>query len=393
MLTPSDNSNGSDKDRLHVLEIMANAITGGMENYVRRLIRLLPDDQFQVTCLCPYESAVTAQLRSLGCEVHVTRMDDDPPWRSIQTTVEIIRAGHVDLIHANMPKAHVLAGLAGALTRTPAVATVHGMTITTHELGITRTTGTNLITVCQEAYMQALAMGVPEERVTLIHNGVDLRVFRPGVSPAAFQQTLDLPEGAPVVGFVGRLEWEKGPDQFVLMAEFVHREWPTAHFVMVGTGSMRDDLAARIKDMGAESYIHLAGFWPEPAEVYPVFDVVAQVSRIEGTPLTLLEAMASGRPVAAIAVGGVLEVVENGTTGLITGPGDWQGVGERVIDLLNHPEQRKQMGEAARKRAEKMFNLRETVRQTAELFERLARARAGSRSRWHSTWPSLTVAR
>jgi glycosyltransferase involved in cell wall biosynthesis len=320
-------------------------------------------------------------------------MDDDPPWRSIQAAVEIIRSGHVDLIHANLPKAHALGGLAGALTRTPVVATVHGMTITTHELGITRTAGTNLITVCQEAYMQALAMGVPEERVTLIHNGVDLRTFRPGINSAAFRQTLDVPDDAPLVGFVGRLELEKGPDQFLLMAGFVHREWPSAHFVLVGTGSLRDELCNRIDEMGLGEVVHMAGFWPEPAEVYPAFDLVAQTSRIEGTPLTLLEAMACSRPVAAIAVGGVLEVVENGTTGLIAGPGDWQGVGERVIDLLNHDEQRRQMGEAARKRAEKMFNLRTTVRQTAELFERLARPGSRSRARWRSTWPSLTVAR
>lgn len=393
MLTPSDSGSGSERERIHVLEIMANAITGGMENYVRNLVRLLPDEQFRVTCLCPYESPVTAALRTLGCDVHVTRMDDDPPWRSIQTTVELIRGARVDLIHAHLPKAHVLAGLAGALTRTPAVATVHGMSVTTHELGITRTTGTNLIAVCQEAYMQALAMGVPDERVTLIHNGVDVRAFRPGTNPAGFRQTLDVPDDAPLVGFVGRLEWEKGPDQFLMMADFVHQELPKVHFVLVGTGSLRDDLARRIEDMGLADVVHMAGFWPEPAEVYPAFDVIAQMSRIEGTPLTLLEAMACGRPVAAIAVGGVLEVVENGSTGLITNPGDWQGVGERVIDLLNHPEQRKLMGEAARKRAEKMFNLRDTVRQTSELFERLVRARSGSRSRWHSTWPSLSVAR
>ncbi len=97
------------KNRLHVLEIMASAIVGGMETYVKNLIRLMPPDRFRVTCLCPYESEITEALRSLGVAVFVSRMDDDPPWRSIQTAVEIVRNFDVDLIHAHLPKAHVLA--------------------------------------------------------------------------------------------------------------------------------------------------------------------------------------------------------------------------------------------------------------------------------------------
>src|ERR671926_528978 len=98
------------KRTIHVLEVIGNAIVGGMENYVRNLISHLPREQFRVTCLCPFESPFTRTLRQSGCTVFITPINDDPSWRSIQLAVEIIRHQRVDLIHAHMPKAHVLAG-------------------------------------------------------------------------------------------------------------------------------------------------------------------------------------------------------------------------------------------------------------------------------------------
>jgi glycosyltransferase involved in cell wall biosynthesis len=362
----------SGKGKLHVLEIMASAIVGGMETYVKNLLRLMPPDRFRVTCLCPYESEITEVLRSLGVAVFIARMDDDPPWRSIQTAVEIVRNFDVDLIHAHLPKAHVLAGLAGALTRTPALATVHGNTITTHELGIHRTTGTNLIAVCQEAYMQALAMGVTLERVTLIRNGVDVEVFRPcEAARAEFRASLGIEPETPLVGFVGRIDVEKGPDQFLQAAQVIHAEVPHARFVMVGVGHQYDKMHELVAELDLQGVVHFAGLRPDTSQVYPGMDLLLQTSRIEGLPLSLLEGMACGLPVVATGVGGVPEIVEEGRTGMLAGPGDWRGVGQRAIDLLEHPARLKEMGEAGRRRVVSQFDLRVTVNQTTDLMERL----------------------
>jgi glycosyltransferase involved in cell wall biosynthesis len=368
------------KGKLHVLEIMASAIVGGMETYVRSLIRLMPPDRFRITCLCPYESPTTEILRGMGAAVFVARMDDDPPWRSIQAAVEIVRNFDVDLIHAHLPKAHVLAGLAGSLTQTPALATVHGSSITTHELGIHRATDTHLIAVCQEAYMQALAMGVSPDRVTLIHNGVDLDVFRPSERVrSAFRASQGIPPEAPVVGFVGRIDVEKGPDQFLQAAQVIHAEAPRAHFVLVGAGHQYDRMQQMAGELGLSEVTHFAGLWPDTSKVYPGIDLLLQTSRIEGTPLSLLEAMACELPVVALGVGGVPEIVEEGRTGMLVSPGDWRGVGQRAIDLLEHPARMAAMGQAARSRVRSHFDLRAMVAQTTHLMEVVAQRATAER--------------
>ncbi|MBE7549550.1 MAG: glycosyltransferase [Anaerolineales bacterium] len=387
------NNGSAKKDTLHVLEVLGNAIVGGMEIYVRNLIRLLPSDLFRITCLCPYETEYTASLRQLGCHVFVTSMQEDPPWRSIQTAVEIIRNQQIDLVHAHLPKAHVLGGLAGCLTRTPVVATIHGMSMTTQELGISRTTGTNLLVVCQEAYIQALTMGVPPDRVTLIPNGVDLDTFVPDRSGHALREAIGVPLNVPLVGFVGRLAHEKGPDQFIRAAEYVHQQRPDVHFVLVGEGPMRQELTDMIQAMGLTDRVHLAGLWAEPWQVYPALDIVAQTSRVEGMPFSLLEGMACGRPVVAIAVGGVVELVEVGTTGQLVGPGDWQAVGDWLLELLADPVRLEAMGRAARERVEERFDLRTSIQMIGDLFYRLADARLKYPVPWPSTWPVVQNAR
>lgn len=389
----SKNHNGAEDESLHVLEILGNAIVGGMEIYVRNLIHQLPNHRFRVTCLCPYESAYTTALRQMGCTVFTTPMHDDPPWRSIQLAVEIVRSEHIDLIHAHLPRAHVLAGLVGCLTQTPVVATVHGMTLTTQELGFSRTTGTHLITVCREAHLHALALGVPAERVTFIPNGVDINTFVPHISGQAFREQLGVSPEAPLVGFVGRLAWEKGPDQFIRAAAHVHRQRPEVHFALVGEGNMQDELLQMVIEMGLSECVHLAGLCSDTSQIYPAFDLVAQTSRVEGMPFALLEAMACGRPVVAINVGGVVELVEVGTSGLLLGPGDWEGVGNAIIDLLSRPMDLTEMGRMARQRVVQSFDLNQSVRLTADLFDRLANVKSSRRVNWLSKWPAVNGAR
>ncbi len=358
---------------LHVMEIIGNAIVGGMEHYVRNLVRHLPREQFRITCLCPFESPFTRTLREANCDVFITPVTDDPAWRSIQLAVELIRQQSIDLIHAHMPKAHALAGLASCLTNKPAVATVHGMHVTAQELGISLTTGTHLVVVCQDAYAQALTLGVPPERVTLIPNGVDIEMFVPNCKRERLRNALNIALDTALVGFVGRIDHDKGPDVFLRVAELVHRQRGDAQFVLVGEGELDGSIAAQIVQAGSGAYVRMAGMWPETQDVYPALDLLVSTSRSEGMPLALLEGMACGVPIVAMGIGGVPEVVEYGATGYVTPAGDVERTGNAIVKLLNEPERRQQMALAARQRALEHFDLRQSARFTSELFRRIVK--------------------
>lgn len=382
----STNLKSRPEPSIHVLEIIGNAIVGGMENYVYNLVHGLPAYGFKVTCLAPYESAYTARLRQLGCDVHVAQMHVDVPWRTLQFTTELIKQNRVDLIHAHLPRAHALAGLAGKLTNRPAAATFHGMELTTEELSLSQLAGTYLITVCQQAYAQALALGVPSDRVGLILNGVDTRLFHPHRSGREFREKNEIPLDCQLVGFVGRVSFEKGPDHFVRMAGKVHEKRPDVHFVVVGEGPMEEEILTLAVENNLSGVFHLAGLGKNMAEIYPAFDLLALTSRIEGMPFALLEGMSCGLPVAAMSVGGVAEIVEVGTNGLTSAAEDWWGLAEAVLKMLAEPEHMKQMGQAGRKRVEEKFDLFDSLQQTTNLFRAMVKLDTPDNSTLPAEW-------
>lgn len=372
---------------IRLMVVIGNAIVGGMETYTRNLIASLSPDEYEVTCVLPYESAYTASLRDLGCSVYITPIQDDPPWRSIELASEVVRQNRIDVIHANLANAHTLAGIVSRMTNTPAVATLHSRTLWIQELSVTRSTGMNLITVCQEAYAQALACGIAPDNLSLIRNGVDTTRFSPSRSGTAFRESIGVEPDTVLVGYVGRLSWEKGPDKFIQAARQISDHCPDVHFTMVGEGPIDGELRQQIEEAGMSERIHMAGLRRDVENVYPALNLMIQTSRSEAMPLALLEAMASGVPVVALSVGGVAEIVECGTTGRLISPGDWpgvsshypgdwQGIAAAATDLLGDPDGLVRMGEAARERAVRLYDLRDSVRDTTDLFQRLARPTA-----------------
>ncbi len=384
---PTDLSN----KKVHILEVIGNASVGGMENYIRNFLLHLPADQFRVTCICPYQSPFTESLWELSAEnVYITPIEDDPLWHSIQLTMEVVKLHQIDLLHAHMPKAHLLAGIAGSFTYKPVVATVHGMDITSHELGITNVVKSNLITNCQEAYTQALALGVPVNRVNMVRNGINVNAFKPAETNNAFRQENNIPLDVPLVGFVGRLDFEKGPDYFLYAAEYIHHHKPDVHFVMVGEGSMKKELVEMCARFKLQDHVHFVEWIKNTASVYPELNVLAHTSRSDGTSLVLLEAMACGCPVAGFTIGGIREIIENRSTGLLAGAGDCEGMGRKIIQLLEqNAEQVKAMGEAGRLRVEKYFNVATNTLKTAELLHHIA----GQRMKERKTIDSTSFAR
>lgn len=362
-----------DNGRLHILEVIGNASKGGMENYIKNFLANLPPNHFRVTCICPYESPFTALLRHLKAEgIYITPIADDPHWRSIQLAVEVVRLHQIDVLHAHMPKAHILAGLAGCLLHKPVVATIHGMEVTAFEMGIARAIGSSLITNCQVAYTQALALGMPAGRVSIIQNGVDITEFTPGHSDNNFRNAIGIGPDTPLVGFVSRLEYEKGADLFIRAADYVHQLRPEVQFVLAGNGAQYKELNDMCSHMQLKQHVHFVGWWADMASLYPSLDLVVHPSRSDGTSLAVLEAMSCGRPVAALAVGGIPELIESGSTGVLAPANDWQSLGNLIVDLLDQPERLKDMGVAARLRVQQYFDLKTHIRRTTEVLRRVA---------------------
>ena len=366
--------------RIHVLEVVGNAIVGGMESYVERLVQNLPPERFSVTALCPFESSFTERLRALDVEVFVTPMPDDPPWASIQMACAMVKAGAIDLLHAHLPNAHVLAAIAGRMTGKPVLATLHGHRVNILDLEVHRSAGTHLSVVCRQSYFHALGLGVSAGQLSCNPNGVDVDIFQPRPRPQdGLRASLGIPADAPLVGFVGRLSPEKGPEVFLRAALLAQAKLPDAHFVLVGDGPLAPALRESIIRFQLGGRVHLAGLRRDVATVLNDLDLLVSSSHSEAMPLALMEGMASGLPIIATRVGGVPDMIAHGETGWLVAANDPEDLAARIQQVIATPGELARMGAAARKRAVDKMALGESVEQVAQLMSRLVPARTTQR--------------
>lgn len=359
------------KRPINLLQIIGAAIVGGMETYVLRLLQRLPHDDFNVTCLCVCESRFTSQLRDIGCAVHITPFKDDPDWQSIQLGVSLICAEAIDMIHAHLPNAHSLAGILSKLTETPTLATIHSRYLGMRDFEVHKLMQTHIHVVAKTAYFHALSLGVLPGKLRFIANGVDTEIFRPGARTGYLHAVVNIAPEIPLVGYIGRLSPEKGPEVFIQVAGKALKKQANCHFVLVGEGPMREKLENDIDNLGLRNCIHFAGLQSDMSRVYSSLDLAVSTSYSEGMPLAIIEAMASGIPVVATNVGGVNDIVEVGGTGLLHSVGDPDGLANSIAILMSDEPMRKAMGKSARKRVEEKFELRDSVSQTSELLRSL----------------------
>jgi len=373
--------------RIQVLQLLGNAIVGGMESWVLRLVRQLPAERFAFTALCPFESPLTEQLRGAGVDVEIAPMPEDLPWTTLQAACALIQQRRIELLHAHLPPAHMLAGLAGRLTQRPVLTTIHARQLTTLDLEVHRLVRSHVSVVARQSYFHALGLGVDPALLSFEPNGVDTTQFKPRERAMGepLRERLGLAPDVPLAGFVGRLSPEKGPEVFVRAGLMLKARLPEAQLVLVGEGPMHEELLGLVKRYGLQGQVHLAGVCHDMPALYGELDVMVCCSHTEAMPLALLEAMACGLPTVATRVGGVPDIVEHGHTGYLVGPGDFDDISRCCAQLLADTALRRRMGEQARERVVQRLDLAPSAARVGALMERLARPRPAESGRQHRT--------
>ena len=183
------------------------------------------------------------------------------------------------------------------------------------------------------------AAGVPERRLVLVPDG-----FEACDAPAA-RQMLGVPPATPLVATIAALTREKGHADLLEAARLVAAGTP-AHFVWFGEGKCREALLARRAQLGLEARVHLLGHREDAQALLRQCTLFALASTDEGLGTSLIEAQGSGVPVVATAVGGILDVIEDGRTGRLVPPSDPVALAAALEQALASPDLRRAWSEA-----------------------------------------------
>jgi len=248
-----------------------------------------------------------------------------------------------------------------------------------------------LIVPSRSIRRKVMAEGRDAARFAIIPNGVDLSRF---ASPTrcAFRSEFGVPEGAPLLGVVARLEPEKGHRVLIEAMPAILRAAPDTRLAVVGEGSEAESLAARADSLGVADRVLFTGRRDDVAALTADLTLAVLPSSREAQGISILEAMARRKPVVATAVGGIPEVVADGVSGLLVPPEDPSALAHALIRLARSPSLRQRLGDAGYEIVAERFSIDAQVHRIQELYdEELQRAGALAALGRNGTAPDATT--
>jgi glycosyltransferase involved in cell wall biosynthesis/ribosomal protein S18 acetylase RimI-like enzyme len=312
------------------------------------------------------------------------------PWKSVTRAwnpqadgraflelLGILKRERFDLVHVHTAKAGVIGRIAARLAKVPCVVdTVHGLYVLPEDplkkrlavLTIERLAGLfsdlELYQSEEDLKWSARIHLVPKRKRALLGNGTDLSRFdQAAVGPErirVLREELGIPEGAPVVGTVGRLVVEKGYREFFEAARRVHASHPRVRFLSLGRIEPEKWDAISEKEIAdAERDVRFLGWRADVQDVMALFDVFVLPSWREGLPRSAIEAAAMGKSLVLTDIRGCREVVREGIEGHLVPVRRADRLAAAITDLIEDPDRRAAMGEAARARAVSRFDERQ----------------------------------
>ena len=373
---------------MNVLLVYYEPAPAGQTTHVLALARSLDPSRHQITVVLPdsLERAIAAFEQTPARVVPLAMRKAVWPVRSILALAHLIRSERIDIVHVHSLEAGLCGRTAARLSslhRSDGPRVVYTpQTIDIRrsrwhwlyrwiERGLAHCTDV-LVSVNDVDRKRLVDWGIPACKVVTIPNGIDLLAFEGPVDVPGTRQALGLAPNRPLIVQVARLSAQKDPLAFVDGAARVLAERPGAQFVLVGEGPLRQGIEARVQALGLEDRVRLLGWRDQAHRLMAAADIVTLTSRWEGSPYSLLEAMAWSRPVVATTVNGCSEIILDGQTGFLAPPGDTNAWARHVLCLLNDPARAGRMGHAGRKRVKEGFLLQHTVARIEGLYWDLA---------------------
>jgi glycosyltransferase involved in cell wall biosynthesis len=371
---------GSQKKR--VLHVIDSLDLGGAQVVLENLVRHADRDRFDLDVAVMHGRGVFLErLEATGVPVHSM---SSKKWLPIYIPrlAALIRRRRYDVAHCHLIGSNIIAKpIAAALGVRVRINHDHCNDKSTLSPWMrwadrkANRLSSHVIAVSESTRAGLLKEGLDEERVTTIHNGLDLERScpRPGVR-AEVRDALGLPSGDFVIGGMGRLVFQKNFPLFVEVAQRVCAKYPRARFVIAGTGPDESGLRAQIAALGLGDKVKLLGFMSDANRMYAAIDALLMTSRYEGLPMTILEAMASAVPIVASDLDGMREILADGVNAALVAPGDADGFASAVGEVIDYPDVARGRAAAALKLAREKFSAQAMTRQVEALYERYLRA-------------------
>jgi len=362
-----------------VIAYLVRPAEGGIKSHLLTLLSGLDRTRFEPIVICPPDSSLRRDVEQAECKVIplelVGELNPIKDLKAVLSLRRILRRVKPDILHIHSTKAGLVGRLAAAsLGRPRIVLTMHSFVFDERVGRLKRTMAawverrlsrlTDQIIAVSGALRDELVsrMGLSADKIAVIPNGIAFREIRKSGGDG------------PRVGTVSRLAPQKGVDNFIRAAALVRKRFPSAGFFIIGDGPFREALEALADELGIRESVEFMGFQPDALPIVATFDVFVLASKWEAFGLTLVEALSQEVPVVAFRVGGIPEIVDGSTTGLLAEPGNVEDLADKVCRLLADRELAARIAREGCKSVRSRFSSDRMVAETQDVYASLVRA-------------------
>jgi glycosyltransferase involved in cell wall biosynthesis len=391
---------------IRILRLIARLNMGGPAIHVANLASGLAERGYHTTLvagsLARGEDSMAFLADRLGVSVvSVPEIQREVSFlhdaRSVVRLATLIRELRPHILHTHTAKAGAigrLAALSAGPARPPVVVhTFHGHVLKGYfggprtaffreiERGLARASDA-LVAVSPEVRDELVALGVaPREKFVVVRLGIPLEErLGDATSDLDYRRLYGIGKRAFVVGWVGRMTAVKDTGSALEILYTLRKLGVDAVLCMVGDGPDREPLEQQAHELGIARHCFFVGYQPDVAGFYRLFDAFLLPSVNEGTPVSVIEALAAATPVVATRVGGVPDVVRDGLDGYLVSAGDIEGAAGKLAHLARDPRLRKKLGESGRARVLTRYSVSRLVDDVDRLYRSLLEGHAASSS-------------
>ncbi len=368
--------------KLSVAYLVPSLNYGGSETLLLDFLRYLDRGRFSPEVHCFYEGdKLVGEYLQAGIVVHQWRASRRNPVSFLKLIREMRRSRY-DVAHTHLfdRQGRVAAYLAGV----PVIITTYHL-VTDWDITngiadrikiyldtLTSRLNDRIIAVSDEERQKAITMGrMDEGRIDTVLNGIDLSPYPATNCVGELRDELRL-RGKRVILAIGRLVGQKGHAFLIDAALMLRDDFPDIAVVIVGEGPLHDKLSSMVDKRGLNEVVRLPGARRDIPKLLAMAEVFAMPSLFEGLPITLLEAMASRKPIVATSVDGIRNTLEDGVEALLVPPHDAVALAKALSTFLLDRQYASSAGNAARKKVETRFDIRVHVRKIEDIYLREA---------------------
>lgn len=365
----------------HILLVNFSLDIGGIETLILELSKKLNPDRFHPeVCVFTEGGNLKNNFENYGIPVHVITKKEGMDWSIPFKLAHMIKELHIDIVHTQNQSSWLYAVIAAKLAKVPLVHTVHSNVNFNNphprrwlilQKYLAKYTSRVICVANSNAKFMIERQNIPVEKIKVVYNGIDSEIYNRPCDMLLKRKELAIKEEDLIVGNVARLSPPKDHETLVRAFKIVTKKIPAAKLLLVGDGPLETKIKTLVSDLNLNTKVKFLGRRRDIPELLKIFDIFVLSSSSEGLPVAILEAMASGLPVAATNVAGNPEAVINEETGLIVSAKNPEALAEAICRLLQNPEEAKRMGDNGRNRVKEYFTFDKMVKEYEDIYSSL----------------------